>query len=97
VGGIDRAIVGISTPGCREILVGGEEEYPPGPVLRLTRNEAMVKHEEGFNPADHDWEFLLHLDGGSGNRPGLASRCRTGSSAPGGPSGGGVRRKTTYI
>ena len=33
-------------------------DYPPGSVLQLMPNEAMIKHEKGFNPATHDWEFF---------------------------------------
>jgi hypothetical protein len=33
-------------------------DYPPGSVLQLMPNEAMVKHEKGFNPTTHDWEFF---------------------------------------
>lgn len=32
--------------------------YPPGSVVQLIPNEAMVKHEPGFSPATHDWEFF---------------------------------------
>ena len=32
--------------------------YPPGSVVQLVPTEAMVKHEQGFNPATNDWEFL---------------------------------------
>jgi hypothetical protein len=34
-------------------------EYPPGSVLQLVPNEAMVKHEKGFNPTTGDWEFFF--------------------------------------
>jgi hypothetical protein len=33
-------------------------DYPPGSVLQLIPNEAMVKHEKGFNAETHDWEFF---------------------------------------
>jgi hypothetical protein len=33
-------------------------EYPEGSVLQLMPNEVMVKHEKGFNPEPHDWEFF---------------------------------------
>ena len=33
-------------------------DYPPGSVLQLMPNEVMVKHEKGFNPVTHDWEFF---------------------------------------
>jgi hypothetical protein len=32
--------------------------YPPGSVVQLFPNEAMVKHEPGFNPITKDWEFF---------------------------------------
>jgi len=32
--------------------------YPPGSVVQLFPNEAMVKHEAGFNPITKDWEFF---------------------------------------
>lgn len=33
-------------------------EYPPGSVVQLIPNEAMVKREKGFNPVTKDWEFF---------------------------------------
>lgn len=33
--------------------------YPPGSLLTLVPNEAMIKHQEGWNPATNDWEFFL--------------------------------------
>ncbi|HEX4976157.1 MAG TPA: hypothetical protein VFV48_09770 [Pseudomonadales bacterium] len=33
-------------------------EYPPGSVIQLIPNEAMVKREKGFNPITKDWEFF---------------------------------------
>ena len=33
--------------------------YPPGSLVTLVPIEAMVKHEEGWNPATNDWEFFL--------------------------------------
>ena len=32
--------------------------YPPGSVIQLIPTEAMVKHDKGFNPTTHDWEFF---------------------------------------
>jgi hypothetical protein len=32
--------------------------YPPGSVIQLIPTEAMVKHDQGFNAATHDWEFF---------------------------------------
>ena len=32
--------------------------YPPGSVVQLVPTEAMVKREQGFNPATGDWEFF---------------------------------------
>ncbi|MGP0056924.1 MAG: hypothetical protein ACLPQI_15350 [Steroidobacteraceae bacterium] len=32
--------------------------YPVGSVLQLVPTEVMVKREQGFNPATHDWEFF---------------------------------------
>ena len=34
-------------------------KYPPGSLVTLVPNEAMVKHEEGWNPDTNDWEFFL--------------------------------------
>lgn len=33
--------------------------YPPGSVVQLIPQEAMVKHDPGFNAQTKDWEFLL--------------------------------------
>ena len=33
--------------------------FPPGSLITLVPIEAMVKHEEGWNPATNDWEFFL--------------------------------------
>ena len=32
--------------------------YPPGSVVQLFPDEAMVKREAGFSPATNDWEFF---------------------------------------
>jgi len=32
--------------------------YPPGTLLQLVPQEAMVKHRAGWNPATKDWEFF---------------------------------------
>ena len=32
--------------------------YPPGSLLTLVPDEAMIKHQEGWNPATNDWEFF---------------------------------------
>jgi hypothetical protein len=34
-------------------------KYPPGSLVTLVPNEAMVKHQEGWNPGTNDWEFFL--------------------------------------
>jgi hypothetical protein len=36
----------------------GGAVYPPGSVVQLVPTEAMVKREQGFNPATGDWEFF---------------------------------------
>jgi hypothetical protein len=33
--------------------------YPPGSLLQLVPQEAMVKHRTGWNPATRDWEFFF--------------------------------------
>ena len=33
--------------------------YPPGSLLTLVPDEAMIKHQQGWNPATNDWEFFL--------------------------------------
>ncbi len=33
--------------------------YPPGSLLTLVPDEAMIKHQEGWNPVTNDWEFFL--------------------------------------
>jgi hypothetical protein len=40
------------------VATADKGDYPPGSVLQLMPNEAMVKHEKGFNLATHDWEFF---------------------------------------
>jgi len=32
--------------------------YPPGTVIQLVPQEAMVKREKGASPETHDWEFF---------------------------------------
>jgi len=32
--------------------------YPPGTLLQLVPQEAMVKHRAGYNPPTNDWEFF---------------------------------------
>src|SRR5215475_12710962 len=32
--------------------------YPAGSVIQLIPGEAMVKRDNGFNAATHDWEFF---------------------------------------
>jgi hypothetical protein len=44
--------------GTVAVATADKGEYPPGSVLQLMPNEAMVKHEKGFNPTTHDWEFF---------------------------------------
>ena len=44
------------------LAVANSEEggtYPAGSLVTLVPNEAMIKHEEGWNPATNDWEFFL--------------------------------------
>jgi hypothetical protein len=36
----------------------GSRPYPPGTLLQLVPQEAMVKHRRGFNAATNDWEFF---------------------------------------
>ena len=33
--------------------------YSPGSLLTLVPDEAMIKHQQGWNPATNDWEFFL--------------------------------------
>lgn len=33
--------------------------YPPGTLLQLVPQEAMVKHRAGWNPTTNDWEFFF--------------------------------------
>ena len=33
--------------------------YPPGTLLQLVPQEAMVKREPGFSPETNDWEFFF--------------------------------------
>lgn len=33
--------------------------FPPGSVVQLVPQEAMVKREPGFSPATNDWEFFF--------------------------------------
>ena len=44
--------------GTVAVATADKGDYPPGSVLQLMPNEAMVKHEKGFNAATHDWEFF---------------------------------------
>lgn len=38
--------------------------YPPGTVIQLVPQEAMVKRARGWNPTTNDWEFFfLDIDG----------------------------------
>jgi hypothetical protein len=43
-----------------EAVANSEEGgvYPPGTVIQIVPNEAMVKREAGFNAATNDWEFF---------------------------------------
>lgn len=34
-------------------------KFPPGSLISLVPNEAMIKHNEGFDAATNDWEFFL--------------------------------------
>lgn len=46
-------------------IANGEAEgpYPPGTVIQLVPQEAMVKREPGFAPEANDWEFFfLNID-----------------------------------
>jgi hypothetical protein len=40
------------------VATAGKGNYPAGSVLQLMPNEVMIKHQEGFNPETHDWEFF---------------------------------------
>ena len=33
--------------------------YPPGSLLTLVPNEAMINHQQGWNSATNDWEFFM--------------------------------------
>ena len=44
--------------GTVAVATADKGDYPPGSVLQLMPNEAMIKHEKGFNPTTHDWEFF---------------------------------------
>jgi hypothetical protein len=33
--------------------------YPPGTLIQLVPQEAMVKHRAGWNPGTNDWEFFF--------------------------------------
>jgi hypothetical protein len=47
-------------------LEGGT--YPPGTLLQLVPQEAMVKHRKGWNPATNDWEFFSLDVSGTGTK-----------------------------
>lgn len=34
-------------------------QFPAGSVISMVPTEVMIKHQEGWNPASHDWEFFL--------------------------------------
>ncbi|MDH3200433.1 MAG: hypothetical protein OEM15_06015 [Myxococcales bacterium] len=38
---------------------GADLPYPPGTLLQLVPQEAMVKREAGFSPVTGDWEFFF--------------------------------------
>jgi hypothetical protein len=44
-----------------EAVANSEEGgvYPPGSVVQIVPGEAMVKREQGFDPATNDWEFFI--------------------------------------
>ena len=44
--------------GTVAVATADKGAYPPGSVLQLIPNEAMVKHEKGFSASTHDWEFF---------------------------------------
>jgi hypothetical protein len=44
--------------GTVKVAQAGTGNYPVGSVLQLVPNEVMVKREQGFNTATHDWEFI---------------------------------------
>jgi hypothetical protein len=44
--------------GTVKVAEAGTGTYPVGSVLQLVPNEVMVKREQGFNAATHDWEFF---------------------------------------
>ncbi len=49
-GDIDATVAVANSP------TGGR--YPEGSLVQLVPGEAMIKREEGFNPATNDWEFF---------------------------------------
>ena len=36
----------------------GRGTYPPGTIIQLVPDEAMVKRRSGWNPSTNDWEFF---------------------------------------
>ncbi len=36
----------------------GRGTFPPGTIVQLVPDEAMVKRRSGWNPATNDWEFF---------------------------------------
>ena len=36
----------------------GQGTYPPGTIIQLVPDEAMVKRRSGWNPSTNDWEFF---------------------------------------
>jgi methylmalonyl-CoA mutase len=56
---------GVIPPGDFDELyaAGATAIYPPGTVIQLVPQEAMVKRESGFAPEANDWEFFfLNVD-----------------------------------
>lgn len=45
-----------ATKAVADSEVGGR--FPPGSLISLIPTEVMVKHEEGWNDATNDWEFI---------------------------------------
>jgi hypothetical protein len=45
-------------PGSLAVARAGHGVYPAGTVLQLVPQEAMVKHQPGWNRATADWEFF---------------------------------------
>lgn len=58
LGDLDATVAAATTP--------DQAQLPPGSVVQLVPQEAMVKREAGFSPATNDWEFFFLEIGASG-------------------------------